>query len=49
MQKVDATDAVFDGGTAADLVNGAAVEGSGQLAGAEGSRYVKLSKVRFLK
>jgi Domain of unknown function (DUF5666) len=48
-QKVDATEAVFTDGTEVDLANGRAVEASGVLAGAEGARYVKLAKLRFLK
>ncbi len=48
-QKVDASSAVYTDGTAADLANGRAVEGSGVLAGAEGARYVLLNKLRFLK
>jgi hypothetical protein len=49
MQKVDASDAVFSGGTAADLADGKAVEAVGVLAGPEGGRYVKLNTLRFLK
>jgi hypothetical protein len=49
MQKVDASEAVFTDGTEADLANGKAVEAVGVMAGAEGARYVKLAKLRFLK
>jgi Domain of unknown function (DUF5666) len=48
-QKVDASNAVFSNGVEADLANGRAVEGTGTLAGAEGARYVVLSKLRFIK
>lgn len=48
-QKVDASDAVFFDGTEADLANGRAVEAAGTIAGVEGARYVKLSKLRFRK
>jgi hypothetical protein len=48
-QKVDASNAVFSNGVEADLANGRAVEGTGTLAGAEGARYVLLSKLRFIK
>ena len=48
-QKVDATDAIYNNGTQAELANGVAVEASGALAGPEGGRYVKLAKLRFLK
>ena len=48
-QKVDASAAIFVGGTVADLANGKAVEAAGVIAGAEGARYVKLATLRFLK
>ncbi len=48
-QKVDASNAVFVNGVEADLANGRSVEGTGTLAGAEGARYVVLSKLRFNK
>ncbi len=47
-QKVDATNAAFTGGTAADLANGAVVEASGGLSEVDGTRVLHASKLRFL-